>query len=76
MADSVAVKNYESESLGLTIEIDHDKCTGAGECVEVCPTEVYELVDNKSTAPNIDECVECCACVEACPAQAISHSSC
>ena len=32
----------------------------------MCPTEVYELVDGKSTAPNIDECIECCACVEAC----------
>lgn len=72
----MAVKKYESESLGITIGIDHDKCIGAGECVDVCPTEVCELVDNKSTAPNIDECIECCACMEVCPTQAIKHSSC
>jgi NAD-dependent dihydropyrimidine dehydrogenase PreA subunit len=73
MAD---IKTYESEEVGCTIKIDHDLCTGDNECVEVCPTEVYELVDGKSTAPNIDECIECCACVEACPTDAIEHSSC
>jgi len=73
---NLTVKKFESDSLGVTIEIDHDKCTGAGECVDVCPTEVFELVDGKSTAPNIDECIECCAYVEACPTQAIKHTSC
>lgn len=73
---NLTVKKYESDALGFTIEIDYDKCIGAGECVDVCPTEVFELVDGKSTAPNIDECIECCACVEACPTQAIKHTSC
>lgn len=72
----MVVKTYKSEKLGITIEIDHDKCNGDGECVSVCPSEVFELVDEKSTAPNVDECVECCACVEACPTGAIKHSSC
>ncbi|MEE8402775.1 MAG: 4Fe-4S binding protein [Candidatus Hydrothermarchaeaceae archaeon] len=58
------------------MKIDHDKCTGAGECVDVCPVEVFELVDGKSTAPKVDECIECCACVESCPSNAIEHSSC
>jgi len=73
---NLTVKKYESDALGITTEIDHDKCIGAGECVDVCPTEVFELVDGKATAPNIDECIECCACVEACPTQAIKHTSC
>ena len=73
---NLTVKKYESDALGITIEIDYDQCTGAGECVDVCPTEVFELVDGKATAPNIDECIECCACVEACPTQAIKHTSC
>ncbi|MEE8402463.1 MAG: 4Fe-4S binding protein [Candidatus Hydrothermarchaeaceae archaeon] len=72
MKDTV-IKTYESE---VTIKIDHDKCTGAGECVDVCPVEVFELVDGKSTAPKVDECIECCACVESCPSNAIEHSSC
>lgn len=71
MAD---IKVYESDS--WTIKVDHDKCVGDGECVDICPSDVYELVDGKSTAPNVDECVECCSCVEVCPENAIEHSSC
>ncbi|MBE0524368.1 MAG: 4Fe-4S binding protein [Methanosarcinales archaeon] len=70
----MAVKKYEAN--GIVIEIDLDKCMGAGECVDVCPVEVFELVDEKSTAPNIVECTECCLCVDSCPADAITHSSC
>ena len=68
----MAIKTWKSEELGVTIDIDHDICEGYGECVSVCPGEVYELVDGKATAPNIDECVECCACVDACPVNAIT----
>jgi ferredoxin-like protein FixX len=53
------VKTYTSESLGITIRINYDLCTGAAACVDECPTDVYELVDGKATAPNIDECTEC-----------------
>jgi NAD-dependent dihydropyrimidine dehydrogenase PreA subunit len=70
----MVVKTYESDI--VTIKIDYDKCKGHGECVDVCPVEVYELVDGKSTAPGVEECTECCACVEACPEGAIEHSSC
>ncbi len=70
------IKTWESEEIGCIIKVDYDLCQGSGECIEVCPTEVYELVDEKATAPNIDECIECCACVEACPYDAIKHSSC
>jgi NAD-dependent dihydropyrimidine dehydrogenase PreA subunit len=70
----IAVKTYKSGT--VTIKIDYDKCAGHGECVDVCPVEVYELVKGKSTAPNIEECIECCSCVEVCPENAIEHSSC
>ena len=72
----MAIKTYNSKDLGVTIEIDHDKCGGGSDCVDVCPGEVYELVDGKSTAPNVDNCLGCCACVDACPADAIKHSAC
>jgi|TARA_B100001964_G_C14244082_1_gene606541 NAD-dependent dihydropyrimidine dehydrogenase PreA subunit len=72
----MVVKKWESEDTGVIIEIDYDKCKGAGECVDICPVEVYALENEKGTAPNIDECIECCACVEACPEMAIKHSSC
>ncbi len=72
----MVVKKWVSEKLGVTIEVDYDKCQGHAECVDVCPTDVYELVEGKAIAPRIDECIECCACVEACPVNAIRHSSC
>lgn len=72
----VDARKWRSGSLGVTIEIDYERCTGAGRCVEVCPSGVYELVDGKAACPNIDECVQCCACVDSCPNGAISHSSC
>lgn len=67
------VKKYEGV---VTIEIDEDKCTGAGECVQVCPTTVFEIIDEKSHATNVADCIECCACVDTCPTKAIKHSSC
>jgi len=72
----MAVKSFKSDSLGVTIDIDHDKCVGAGECVAVCPADVFELQDGKSVAPRVDDCTECCACIDACPSQAIKHSTC
>ena len=72
------IKTWQSEVQDVTISIDHDKCGGAGECVAVCPSlpKVYEIKDNKVTAPNIDNCIQCCACVHVCPTKAITHSSC
>lgn len=72
----MVVKKWSSDELGIEIEIDYDKCVGAAECVEVCPTSVYEMNGGKAVAVDIDECVECCACVDACPENAIRHSSC
>ena len=69
------IKTWESNT-SITIEIDYDKCNGNGACVEVCPSEVFELQEGKSAAVNVDECIECCACVESCPQDAIEHSSC
>ena len=51
--------------------VDHDKCIGCGECVDVCPVEVYELSDGKSTVANPDDCLGCESCVEVCESGAI-----
>lgn len=72
----MAKKTWKSDELDVTIEIDYDKCKGHGNCVDECPCEVFELVDGKATAPNINECSECCLCVEGCPESAIKHNSC
>lgn len=76
MREMANTKRWESKELGVVIEVDYDKCSGIGQCVAVCPSGVYELVQGKTTAPNIDGCIQCCACQEACPVVAIKHSSC
>ncbi len=70
------MRKWESKKLGVVIEVDYHKCSGIGQCVAVCPSGVYEIVNGKTTCPNIDECIQCCACQEACPVGAIKHHSC
>ncbi len=72
-ARNAGVPNYFlEEKMGYTITIDTDKCTGDGECVDVCPVEVYELQDGKAVAVNEDECLGCESCVEVCESDAIT----
>jgi NAD-dependent dihydropyrimidine dehydrogenase PreA subunit len=59
------IKRYESGD--AYVEIDRELCVAAGECVEVCPAEVYEIVDGKVQAEKIADCVECGACEGVCP---------
>ena len=44
---------------------------GSGECVEVCPAQVYDIIDGKVDADDIKDCIECGACQGACPYEAI-----
>jgi NAD-dependent dihydropyrimidine dehydrogenase PreA subunit len=46
--------------------VDHDKCEGCEECVDVCPVEVFEMQDGKSVPVNAEECLGCESCVEVC----------
>lgn len=57
--------------MGYRIIVDIKKCVGDGECVDVCPVEVYELQDGKAVATNMDECLGCESCVEVCEQEAI-----
>ncbi len=57
------------------VEVDLDLCIGAAECVNVCPSEVYRLVDGKVVAENIGQCVQCLACQGSCPVNAILNHS-
>ena len=53
-------------------EVDADKCIGCGECMEVCPVDVYELQDEKSVPVNAEECLGCESCVEVWESEAIT----
>jgi NAD-dependent dihydropyrimidine dehydrogenase PreA subunit len=54
------------------IDVDEEKCIGCGECVEVCPSDVYEIQDEKSVVLNEEECVGCESCLEVCEQEAIT----
>lgn len=54
------------------IEIDFDKCVGDEECVNACPSQVYEFADGKPVIAEPDECLGCETCVEVCPEGAIT----
>lgn len=72
----MTVKTYESKRKGFTIEVDQELCEGLRDCVDICPEDVYDLIDGKAVPTRIDACIECCQCVDACPRAAIKHSSC
>ena len=58
--------------MGYKVTVDEEKCVGDGECVDVCPVEVYELQDGKAVVINEDECLGCESCVEVCDSDAIT----
>ena len=55
-----------------SVVVNAEKCMGCGECVDVCPVEVYELQDEKSVPVNADECLGCESCIEVCEEGAIT----
>ena len=54
------------------ILINTGKCNGCGECVDICPSDVYEIQDGKSIVINAEECVGCESCMEVCERNAIT----
>lgn len=49
--------------------VDEEKCIACGECVEVCPVEAIEIVDEMARVD--DTCTLCGLCVDSCDYQAI-----
>ncbi|MCA9609998.1 MAG: 4Fe-4S dicluster domain-containing protein [Myxococcales bacterium] len=55
------------------IELVEERCTGAADCVLVCPREVLEM-DGRARKVRVvrpDQCIECGACVVQCPSDAL-----
>jgi len=55
----------------MTATVDTEKCTGCGECVDVCPLDAIEI-QNDVAVVDPEECSDCGSCVDVCPTEAIT----
>ena len=55
----------------VTLELDAQKCTGCGMCLEVCPHNVFKMNGKSAEIIHRDACMECGACQKNCPAGAL-----
>ncbi|BFU23400.1 4Fe-4S ferredoxin iron-sulfur binding domain containing protein [Entamoeba histolytica HM-3:IMSS] len=63
-------KVFTSKTVKITI--NQDDCIGCEACVQNCPVQVYEMIDGKSNATNVDSCCKTLSCVSVCPVSAIT----
>ena len=54
----------------MAAKVDLEKCTGCGNCKEVCPVDAIAV--NEKAKIDADTCVDCGTCVDECPENAIS----
>ncbi len=52
--------------------INAELCTGCEVCIDECPNNCLEIVDDVSTLARPEDCTGCGACAEACPSEAIT----
>jgi len=55
-----------------TLRYDTEKCTGCNRCVQVCPSEVFQMRDGKAVIMDRDRCMECGACALNCDFSALA----
>lgn len=69
------------EKLGMHLEapfslrVDEELCQGCATCVDVCPTDVFQLLQRgggmRAQAIRPEHCEQCTACVKQCPSGAV-----
>ena len=52
------------------VSVDNTKCTGCGNCVDVCPEQAITMHDYLAMI-NEDLCIQCGTCANVCPTGAI-----
>lgn len=53
-------------------KIQVDLCDRCGICIEICPSEVYQMGEEIVEVAFPEECIECGACVKQCPAECVA----
>jgi NAD-dependent dihydropyrimidine dehydrogenase PreA subunit len=52
--------------------ISAERCKQCGECVTICPYEVFREEDGTIVVLFPEECIECNECVRSCPCEAVT----
>lgn len=52
-------------------EVNLEKCTGCGDCVEFCPTGAVAIVNGKVSVVKPEACTYCTECEALCPSGAM-----
>jgi coenzyme F420 hydrogenase subunit beta len=47
--------------------VDTGKCVGCAACVTICPTDVFDYIDEQPVDTRTDACVQCVLCADVCP---------
>lgn len=55
--------------------LDETRCTGCGDCIEVCPTQCLDLAGRLPRLARPLDCVSCAVCVMVCPVDALKMAS-
>jgi NAD-dependent dihydropyrimidine dehydrogenase PreA subunit len=73
MGSTPIYKSGTHEDRRLRIALDPELCTGAGDCEEVCPVDVFDVdrLEHSATISRIGNCVQCGACIVQCPEDAL-----
>lgn len=67
--------------------IDQDECMGCGRCYNVCPRDVFDLIEREADEDDYDDqvmmvmdikdegdCIGCVACAKVCSKRALTHT--
>ena len=73
MGSTPIYKSGAHEDRRLRIALDTEKCSGAGDCEEVCPVDVFDVdrLEHSAKTSRIGNCVQCGACIVQCPEDAL-----
>ncbi len=55
-----------------TLQLDEERCTGCGMCLDVCPHDVLGRAGKRVRILDRDACMECGACAVNCVFEAIT----
>jgi len=63
----------KSEQPWALPDIDRERCTGCGNCEELCPTKAVAVVEGIAVIIHPEACTFCDRCERFCPEEAISR---